>query len=194
MNDSLRIQELVQEHFEETDPQLFIEIVDAFVYEKGSTNPKVSEEVDKFLSVMGIKDDYVTYLTTKDNLFVKSKAIFEVIYDIKFAMLNTSHNNARWYFNKLNDKKIESDSDIASAKNRLDIQIINTKIANVMLKSEKSKSKFLSKKLLDLLESLNRSENYFYSEKEDAELVETINYLMDENRTNTPAKPKGRKK
>ena len=65
MTDLLRIQELVQEHFEHTDHELFIEITDTFVYEKATTNPKVSDEIKKFLDAMDINVTYANYLAEK---------------------------------------------------------------------------------------------------------------------------------
>jgi hypothetical protein len=193
MDDSIRIQKLVQNHFEETDIALFTEIVEAFVYEMPTDNAEVSKEIEKFIEAMGITDGYVKYLSEKRN---KDKIFTDrinngLIEDIKVGMLNTTHNKCRVFFKY--DNKIKNNT-IQGLEAKLDIEKINTEIEKTIVGITKKTNKFLINKLLEIITCLNNNEQYFYSKKEDTELVEYITELRNENRTNNNTKIKRRKK
>lgn len=185
MSDILRIQELVQNHFEETNHELFIEIVDTFVYEKGTTNSAVSEAITNFLKEMDIEDDYLEYIRIKDRKsYFKDFTLITLFDNIRLAMLNTSHNNARWYFKKI---KEENDCKIKLLESTIRVKESEVKISEI-------KVDFLCGKLLYILENMNNNEMYFYGKEDDAKLVTLVKEYRDEDRANITTKKKRRNK
>jgi hypothetical protein len=179
MSDIQQIQKLVQDYFENTDPELFIKVVDVFVYEQGTDDSEVTGLITKFLNDMDISKDHATYFFERDKQnYFKDFTLITFIENIKLAMLNTSHNNARWYF-KRNKTKHQSEIDILNATIKAD---------KAAYKYEKTKADYFGDKLEEILTRLNYSESYFYGEKEDKKLLEVIKKFKDENRTNTRTK------
>jgi hypothetical protein len=152
-DDSLRIQELVQEHFEKTDLELFVQIVDTFVYEQGTNNTLVSEQIQKFLKEMEIEQEYVTFLTQRNKSFI-DRNINELFQNIRIAMLVTSHSKTRQFL-----KVLEKDEN--REKRELKEKVVK-----------------LGKMLIDMYSCLNRSETYMNGRDEDEQTVNNIKEMI----------------
>lgn len=150
-NQAEETQKMVFEHFKDTDSQLFTEIVNCFVYESGTNNVEVSKEVENFLVKMEIKDDYVNYLSTRNNKYFSDRTLAEFIQNIKIGFLNASFIKFKTHLQNenQNQKKLKSDF------------------------------KFVSSELTNILENLNEGEIYFYSKEKDAELLTKIKSLSN---------------
>lgn len=159
-DDSVRIQELVQEYFEKTDFELFVQIVDTFVYEEGTSNPLVSEQIQKFLKEMEIEQEFITFLTQKTKSFV-DQTINELFYNIKIAMLVTSHNKTRQLLKDESYKRKELKRNENCEKKELKEKVV--KLGNM---------------LVGIYSCLNRNETYMDSKEKDQQIIEEVKKMI----------------
>lgn len=86
------LQLAVFEYFKDTPDELFSEIVESFVYNKGSSNDKVGKLVEKFLKDNGVEQAYINCRIDLKNQFFKRSSLTErdMIEQLRNAFLSIS--------------------------------------------------------------------------------------------------------
>lgn len=88
------IQEDLMDWFDTIDDKLFVGFVDSFVYQKGTSNSKVSKLIEKFLEEFELKEAFLYYqeLLKKENLFYRAPSQIEMINNIRMSLLSLAYN------------------------------------------------------------------------------------------------------
>lgn len=92
-----QIQQHIIDYFKEYDNDVFVAIIDSFVYQERATK-NVSEIIEKFLTDNQLTDAYVNYISDqKDQKFFNRTSMSQgaMIDTIKTALLNASFNRLR---------------------------------------------------------------------------------------------------
>ena len=103
------LQFAVIDYFKDTPDELFTQIVDSFVYNKGTTNDKVGKIVGKFLKDNGVEQAYINYridFTDEARIFKRSSLTErDMIEQLKNAFLNAAYNRFASNVKLLEDAK-----------------------------------------------------------------------------------------
>lgn len=150
---SHELQEIVIDFFKDVDDTTFAKIVDAFVYEIGTSDGKATKILTRFIKENQLEQallDFKWNIANPDAFFRKGIVGTQMINDLKSAFLNAAFNRFR---------KAEK---------------LNVSLESATIRLMKAELKYAKFHALECFESLNRAERYFYSKEEDAEIVERL--------------------
>jgi hypothetical protein len=144
----MKIEELVDDWFKDYDLETLANFIRSFVYSNPTKKDDntTSKLIDKFLKDQDIVQVYLNYIFDKNNP-------------------DKNFRRSSW-----SDRELIQD---------IHVSLLSTYYRKSLIESSevlkvKRNLKFAKSTAIDLLECLNRNETYFYSEKEDSELLSKL--------------------
>jgi hypothetical protein len=152
-NQAMQLQQIVLDYFKDVEDELFLKIVDSFVYDQGTNDKKVSSKLEAFIKENELEQIVLDYHWNRNNpkaFFIRNAGGMEMYENIKVGFMNAWINRS-----------------ISGAK-------LDTKLEKAKTKLNKANLKYATFHALECFESLHRSEQYFYSKEEDLKIVEIL--------------------